>query len=71
MHAQKYLEASLGALKLNKQRAIFICKDESHLPKDLPENIFWLPHCPVGKNLGLNQRSQQSYRDVSANREDY
>jgi rhamnosyltransferase subunit B len=44
MHAQKYLEASLGALKLNKQRAIFICKDESHLPKDLPENIFWLPH---------------------------
>jgi rhamnosyltransferase subunit B len=44
MHAQKYLEASLGALKLNGHRAIFICKDESHLPKALPENIFWLPH---------------------------
>lgn len=44
MHAQKYLEASLGAIKLNGHRAIFICKDDSHLPKSLPENIFWLPH---------------------------
>ena len=26
-------------------------------------DFFWLPHCPVGENLGLSQRSQQSCRD--------
>ncbi|OZA40774.1 MAG: hypothetical protein B7X83_04260 [Polynucleobacter sp. 17-46-58] len=44
LHTKKYLEASLGALKLTGHKAIFICKDESHLPKDLTENIFWLPY---------------------------
>ncbi len=44
LHTKKYLEASLGAVKLTGHKAIFICKDKSHLPKDLAENIFWLPY---------------------------
>lgn len=44
MHAQQYLKASLESLKISGRKAIFICKDRTHLPQDLPENILWLPH---------------------------
>ncbi len=44
MHAEKYIEASLEAIKITGIRAIFINKDRDQLPKPLPKNVFCLSH---------------------------
>ena len=45
LHCQDYFEHALNAIKKGNQRAIFICKDRSLLPKHLPESVLWLEYC--------------------------
>lgn len=45
LHCQDYFEHALSAIKKGNQRAIFICKDKTLLPKNLPESVLWLEYC--------------------------
>lgn len=45
LHCQSYFEHALNAIKKGNQRAIFICKDKTLLPKNLPDSVLWLEYC--------------------------
>jgi rhamnosyltransferase subunit B len=44
VHSTQYFKIAVAALEKLKLRAIFICKDPKNLPKELPSDIFWMPH---------------------------
>lgn len=45
LHCQSYFEHALSAIKKGSHRAIFICKDKTLLPKNLPKSVLWLEYC--------------------------
>ena len=51
LHASKFFSCALAAIKNLGERAIFLTKDRSQLPSELPESVLWQPYVPLANLL--------------------
>lgn len=51
LHASEFFSCALAAIKNLGERAIFLTKDRSQLPSELPESVLWQPYVPLANLL--------------------